>query len=249
MAVTPTGNMMFGSSEEPSAGPGQAQAAIWTRSGSSPTGWEVVRLGVLPGTDDWEGRSVIEDGSSDGSILTGLNFFTNFNIGYFIWTLEVGLEPVADYFDRVGVNFPTSFRIQRISAISENGRVIAGYGYDLYNPGATVSFLVTTSDPTSVPVGGRRAGLAIEASYPNPFNPSTTIALRVEATGPVKLEIFDLRGALVRVLQDGNLAAGRHEYVWDGKTTDGLPVASGVFLARARSASGGTAIHRLMLVK
>jgi uncharacterized membrane protein len=246
--VTPSGHMIYGSSTETTTPYPQAQATIWTRSDTSPTGWDPNRLGVLPGTSELEGRSIIEDASSDGRILLGLNYLTNFSIRYFIWTPTAGLEPFQDYFARFGVTFAPTFQVQRISAISDDGRVFAGYGSDAYNPG-TVSFLVTIDDLSDVPAGTRTANFAIESSYPNPFNPATTIALRIDEAGPVRLEIFNARGNLVRVLHDGPLPVGRHEYRWDGKATGGQPVASGIFFARARNGSGANVTRRLMLVK
>ena len=45
-------------------------------------------------------------------------------------------------------------------------------------------------------------------------------------------KVYNLRGAMVRSLADGAIAAGRREYVWDGTDTDGARVASGVYLVR-----------------
>jgi hypothetical protein len=246
--VTPSGHMIYGSSTETTTPYPQAQATIWTRSDSSPTGWDHTRLGVLPGTSELVGRSIIEDASFDGRILLGLNYLTNFSVRYFIWTPTTGIEPFQDYFARFGVTFAPTFMVERIAAISDDGRVFAGYGSDAYNPG-TVSFLVTIDDVSDVPTEVQAANFAFESNYPNPFNPSTTIALRVETADQVRLEIFDARGSLVRMLHDGHLSAGLHEYRWDGKATGGQPVASGVFFARARNGSGAAVTRTLMLVK
>lgn len=246
--VTRSGHLLFGSSAD-SATFG-AQATIWSRSESNENGWQEVLLGVLPGTvPEQGGRSIIEDGSYDGRILIGRNHYTTFSFKDFIWTSARGLETASAYFARIGIDMGSSFRIERVSAISEDGRVIAGYGTDLYNPGVVVSFIVTNNDPSSVPVQAQNAAMALEANYPNPFNPSTTIALRMDRGFSVRLEVFDTRGSLVRVLHDGHLGEGRHQFRWDGKATSGRPVASGVYLAKARSARGDIATRRLMLVK
>ena len=50
---------------------------------------------------------------------------------------------------------------------------------------------------------------ALLPNYPNPFHEQTTVGLRLAATGEVRLELFDLLGRLVRVLEralDGPLA-------------------------------------------
>jgi len=84
--------------------------------------------------------------------------------------------------------------------------------------------------------------------YPNPFNPATTIALDLPRDGAVSLQIYDLRGALVRTLLDERLAAGHHEVVWNGTDERGAAVASGVYFAEVR-AGREVRVHKLALVK
>jgi len=83
---------------------------------------------------------------------------------------------------------------------------------------------------------------------PNPFNPSTTIAFSLGAQGPVRLEVFDARGRLVRRLTDDVYPSGRHEIVWDGTDDAGAPVASGVYFARLQ-ADRDSDVNKMMLLK
>jgi parallel beta-helix repeat protein len=80
-------------------------------------------------------------------------------------------------------------------------------------------------------------GFVLEQNYPNPFNPSTTIRFAVPQASQVTLQIYDIRGALVKTLVSGNLTAGRHQMVWDGVNASGQPVASGVYLYRIQAGS------------
>jgi hypothetical protein len=48
----------------------------------------------------------------------------------------------------------------------------------------------------------------------------------------VRVEVFDLLGARVRVLVDEQRAAGEQALVWDGRDADGRAVSSGVYLVR-----------------
>ena len=68
--------------------------------------------------------------------------------------------------------------------------------------------------------------------HPNPFNPRTTIAFELATSGDVRLDVFDLRGKLVRSLARGRLEAGRHELVWDGADDRRRPLASGTYFLR-----------------
>jgi len=71
-------------------------------------------------------------------------------------------------------------------------------------------------------------------NYPNPFNPSTTIEFSLSGPEHVTLQVFDMRGALVKTLVARGLEAGRHQAVWNGANKDGEQVASGVYLYRIR---------------
>ncbi|MDD2227834.1 MAG: C25 family cysteine peptidase [Candidatus Cloacimonetes bacterium] len=66
-------------------------------------------------------------------------------------------------------------------------------------------------------------------NYPNPFNPSTTISFTAKSAGIAKLNIFNLKGQLVKCLADGVLPKGEHKLVWDGKDADGNVVSSGIY--------------------
>ncbi|MDB5033289.1 MAG: two component regulator propeller domain protein [Chlorobi bacterium] len=73
----------------------------------------------------------------------------------------------------------------------------------------------------------------IEA-MPNPFSESSDIVLDLPAGSRVAADIVDVRGADVRRLFEGNLQAGRHAIVWNGRDASGAQVASGVYYARVR---------------
>ena len=50
---------------------------------------------------------------------------------------------------------------------------------------------------------------SLDQNFPNPFNPVTTIRFQLDESSRVRLDIFDVRGALVRTLVDGARPAGR----------------------------------------
>ena len=69
----------------------------------------------------------------------------------------------------------------------------------------------------------------LSQNYPNPFNPQTTIAFSLAAKGHVSLRIYDVSGALVRILANEDRASGAQSATWDGRTDAGAPAASGVY--------------------
>jgi hypothetical protein len=68
--------------------------------------------------------------------------------------------------------------------------------------------------------------------YPNPFNPETFFRFHLSKDTPVRLQIFNLSGQLVRELVDGELPPGVHQRRWNGRSNAGQRVASGVYLYR-----------------
>jgi hypothetical protein len=83
-------------------------------------------------------------------------------------------------------------------------------------------------------------------NYPNPFNPSTTIAYSLKEDGKVSLNIYNIRGQLVKSLADGFTAKGSHSASWDGKDARGIACASGVYLYKLTT--GKTTITRKMMI-
>jgi hypothetical protein len=85
-------------------------------------------------------------------------------------------------------------------------------------------------------------------NVPNPFNPSTTIRFdAAEAAGHVTLQIFDVKGRLVRTLLDTRVAVGK-SVRWDGTDDEGDPVATGIYLYRL-SAPGFVETRKMLLLK
>ena len=77
--------------------------------------------------------------------------------------------------------------------------------------------------------------LALHQSYPNPFNPSTTITYDLPEKGRVKLDIYDAAGRFVKSLLDRTQNRGSNKsVVWNGKDTAGNRVCSGVYFYRLR---------------
>lgn len=68
------------------------------------------------------------------------------------------------------------------------------------------------------------------ASFPNPFNPSTTISYQLVEDASVTLEIFDVVGRRVATLLNDQRSAGYHSVTWQGKDSDGKQLSSGVYL-------------------
>lgn len=86
------------------------------------------------------------------------------------------------------------------------------------------------------------------ANYPNPFNNYTIISFVIAEKTTIILELYDLAGRLVRTLHGGDLAAGKHSIIWDGRGDDHSPCASGIYSCKISSREV-TRFHRLTLLR
>jgi len=66
--------------------------------------------------------------------------------------------------------------------------------------------------------------------YPNPFNPTGTVELRLAKSEHVRITVYDVGGRLVRTLTDERRPQGVHLVSWDGADSSGRQVSSGVYL-------------------
>jgi hypothetical protein len=92
------------------------------------------------------------------------------------------------------------------------------------------------------------APAALLGNYPNPFNPATTIAFRLDAPGRAIVRITDVSGRTLTTLTYDDLPAGRHEAVWHGRDDMGRPSASGVYFYELQ-AHGVRDSRRMILIK
>ena len=117
---------------------------------------------------------------------------------------------------------------------------------DINNSPIIIPIHITTvpnNDPATIPVV-----TSLEGNYPNPFNPETAINFSLKESGKVRINIYNLKGQLVRQLLDTELPAGRHQIVWNGKDNQGRSVSSGIYLYRME-AKGYTNTKKMMLMK
>ena len=72
-------------------------------------------------------------------------------------------------------------------------------------------------------------------NHPNPFNPTTTISFDLVNAVKVTLNVYNIKGELVKTLASGNYPAGKHEVTWNGKDKSGKAVSSGVYFYQMKT--------------
>ena len=75
----------------------------------------------------------------------------------------------------------------------------------------------------------RLRAVELGSSFPNPATSTTRIEYRVPSRGAVTLRLLDVTGREVRVLVDGEVDAGPHEAVWDGRDAHGRTLPAGTY--------------------
>ncbi|MEM6648051.1 MAG: T9SS type A sorting domain-containing protein, partial [Bacteroidota bacterium] len=84
---------------------------------------------------------------------------------------------------------------------------------------------------------------ALHGNYPNPFNPTTTLHFDLPEASPVRIQVFNLLGQVVRTVVDEQRPAGRHTVRFDATN---LP--SGTYLYRM-DAGSFSQVRQMVLLK
>ncbi len=113
--------------------------------------------------------------------------------------------------------------------------------FPLVGPVAARSFTVLPF-PVGTEAVAEASGLRIESVYPNPSAGGVAVRYALGAAGPVTLEVLDVLGRRVALLQEGPEAAGPHRVRWAGDAP------AGTYFVRLRTAEG-QAVRRVTLLR
>ncbi|KAA3605229.1 MAG: T9SS C-terminal target domain-containing protein [Calditrichaeota bacterium] len=85
-------------------------------------------------------------------------------------------------------------------------------------------------------------------NFPNPFNPNTTINFQIAKEQSVKLEVYNLKGELVKELVNEKMNRGSHSANWNGTDSFYNQVSSGTYFYKI-SAGTFTQTNKMILLK
>ncbi len=157
------------------------------------------------------------------------------------------------------VTSPSQELKQQISDISMRYRVLSEYtAFLALEPGQKLCDTCLTSNNGGPVVTGTTGKTAapdvydVMQAYPNPFNPSTTIKIRLPEgmdAAHTSLAIYNSLGQQVRRFETSRLT--QKEYVsmtWDARNDNGMNVATGMYIAVLQTPKGKYSL-KLMLIK
>jgi len=159
--------------------------------------------------------------------MIGDKVSTNANLGAALFVFEGDVKVSTDLKNEQGVvNNQTRVLVYMNSNTGITGQLLTAKG-KLVSVEAVDNF----SRPVKTTVVNRAipTAYALNANYPNPFNPTTNISFALPLDSKVSLKIYNIAGQLVRTLVNETMVAGTHTVTWDGINSNGEKVASGIY--------------------
>ena len=89
---------------------------------------------------------------------------------------------------------------------------------------------------------------ALYDNFPNPFNPTTQIAVDLPEAATTEITVWNIMGQRVATLYKGDLNAGHHTLNFDGRDSNGKQLTSGMYLYRV-AAGKYNATKKMTLMK
>ena len=221
-------------------------------------------LPFIPNMDNLKLTSFHDNwGENSGYFMKDMRSMNNDN-----WNFELNLEfeQACEISIEEIINLPDNYDIflineqtgQRVNLRNENMVIEQGRTRDKSVDNGSNRQVVTLElnvelTPTQADQELNTDDFVILGNYPNPFSSSfgpgkTNISFTLPEAGKVKVEIFDIKGRLVKRLKNGRLNAGIHNIYWSGKNTENESITSGLYFCKI-SYENNYKIQKIMVIK
>ena len=205
----------------------------------------LLSLGYQDGNEEWVKEKIDLSSYSDQNIK--LKFFSNDNqqwssgvaldnitIGYVPNWLLVGSEGYVSQGEDESVNFSVNTSEMELGSYQ---RSILVENVQTEEIDSLHIYLTVESLTANLERGINPIEFNLYQNYPNPFNPSTAIPFSVPLNQDVRLNIYNLLGKEVLMVNFNKLSMGNHTFKWDGKNQLGNLVGAGVYFYRLENNS------------
>lgn len=115
------------------------------------------------------------------------------------------------------------------------------------SPTSAAGALPPSPSPLAAPAPGTPAHLALAAPFPNPASGPFTVRFALPVAGAANLALYDVAGARVATLADGEFAAGEQHVTWNGLGATGRRPAAGLYWLRLEAA--GERVSRMVVLR
>jgi hypothetical protein len=143
---------------------------------------------------------------------------------------------------------PTSTHFALVLPDTTSGalvEVVARHGDQVVGTWLSAPFVVLSGPSDGRP--GPPTRFALRLTSATPARDGARLSLELPSAGDADVAVYDLAGARVARLVHGPLPLGRHAIVWDGLRSDGSRAAPGIYLVRARHATGSATLRVIAL--
>lgn len=174
--------------------------------------------------------------------------YHSIEFGYYVYlyaNLFLYNEPVTLYYYIQPADSDRELKLNPL-AIQENQLLISAVqlndqSYNNFLPGQRIlnipsgsgGIFKITFEKTSTGIAGDESDLPeafkLQQNYPNPFNSQTKIEYKINESGYVSLEIFDITGRKIKTLVNDFINRGTHSVNWNGRNESGSEVSSGIY--------------------
>ncbi|GBE30815.1 MAG TPA: T9SS type A sorting domain-containing protein [Bacteroidetes bacterium] len=194
---------------------------------------------AYPGIYYWTSL-LLPNGNEYGPLLTQLfnlqSYMDYTGVGF---TQNIpGYAQAGDYEFIAHVGYQQGLNISDSFAFSKEGVSITSRSFVSWE--STGSFTAVTSDESiEIPIE-----FQVSDSYPNPFNPATTVSVVLPKASKLNVTVVNILGQQVAELANGQFSAGNHNLTFDASN-----MASGLYFIHASVPGQMNQVQKVMLVR
>jgi beta-glucanase (GH16 family)/uncharacterized protein YozE (UPF0346 family) len=170
----------------------------------------------------------VPNGVYDVKLMFAENYHTTSGKRIFdVYVQSEMAENKLDIFQKVGANSAYEKLVQNVNVTDNILEIFFAAHIDnpLINGFVITQKSLDTKDESSVLPNQ----FFLNQNFPNPFNGQTNISYYLHQNDDVTLKIYNMLGNLIYEEKESNQSAGYHSINWNGETSYGIELASGIY--------------------